>query len=94
MDETIDRDERLPRIHGPVTDGRIAYALDGLRKRRRGYLSEAILLLEAIQHERQHSLILDTTNAQMMPMPHVNAAAGGVSIRYCGWLQPRIVHDE
>lgn len=35
-----------------VTDGRIACALDTLRQRKKGHLREAILLLEAIQHER------------------------------------------
>lgn len=63
-----------PRMHGPVTDGRIAYALDKLRHRKKGHLQEAILLLEALQYERSHTITIDTTNAQMMRMPNTAAA--------------------
>ena len=36
---------------GPVTRGRIQYAIDGLKQRRRGHIAEAILMLEAMLKE-------------------------------------------
>jgi hypothetical protein len=30
-----------------------------------------------------NTLILDTTNARLTPVPNVNAAAGGIPVRYC-----------